>query len=238
VRQYYDTAVFSCSSSFPGRLGPTCKHTTQTYTFKRTHKHTGTHRHTQHAPTMNCAILAFPHRLYQTHWRILSIHLGLARTINHIYIRCVYGISGREIFKYTVIYGVNIRFWPTLHTFPPHRHTFSTSHPEPTPPRQSFHPYTFSNPLHLTHSPNPYTAHILQTPTLHAFSKPLHRTHSPNPYTSRILQTPTPHTFSEPLHRHPPGQSCPLPCELVRASALTPPPHAACARSARHPWTA
>ena len=40
------------------------------------------------------------------------ICLGLARTI---YIRCIYGIFGREITKYTVIYGVYVRFWPTLH---------------------------------------------------------------------------------------------------------------------------
>ena len=33
---------------------------------------------------------------------------------NHIYIRCVYGIFGREFTIYTVIYGVYIRFWPTL----------------------------------------------------------------------------------------------------------------------------
>ena len=38
--------------------------------------------------------------------------VGLARTI---YIRCVYGIFGREITIYTVIHGVYIRFWPTLH---------------------------------------------------------------------------------------------------------------------------
>jgi len=38
--------------------------------------------------------------------------IGLARTI---YIRCMYGVFSREITKYTVIYGVNIRFWPTLH---------------------------------------------------------------------------------------------------------------------------
>jgi hypothetical protein len=47
--------------------------------------------------------------------------VGLSRTVcmhricrvgqNHIY---TYGTSGREITKYTVIYGVNIRFWPTL----------------------------------------------------------------------------------------------------------------------------
>jgi hypothetical protein len=34
--------------------------------------------------------------------------VGLARTI---YIRCVYGIFGREITIFTVIYGVYIRFW-------------------------------------------------------------------------------------------------------------------------------
>jgi len=28
--------------------------------------------------------------------------------------RCIYGIFGREITEYTVIYGVCIRFWPTL----------------------------------------------------------------------------------------------------------------------------
>ena len=31
------------------------------------------------------------------------------------YIRCIYGISGREVTRYTVIYGAYIRFWPTLH---------------------------------------------------------------------------------------------------------------------------
>jgi hypothetical protein len=37
--------------------------------------------------------------------------IGLARAI---YIQCMYGILGREIIKYTVIYGAYIRFWPTL----------------------------------------------------------------------------------------------------------------------------
>jgi hypothetical protein len=41
------------------------------------------------------------------------VQLGLARTI---YIRLINGIFGREITKYTVIYGVYIRFWPTLCT--------------------------------------------------------------------------------------------------------------------------
>jgi len=29
-------------------------------------------------------------------------------------IRCIYGIFGREITIHTVVYGVYIRFWPTL----------------------------------------------------------------------------------------------------------------------------
>jgi hypothetical protein len=32
----------------------------------------------------------------------------------HVYIWCVYDISGRGIAKCTVIYGVYKRFWPTL----------------------------------------------------------------------------------------------------------------------------
>ena len=43
--------------------------------------------------------------------KINNALVGLARTI---YIRFIYGIFGREIIKYTVIYGVDIRFWPTL----------------------------------------------------------------------------------------------------------------------------
>jgi len=39
--------------------------------------------------------------------------IGLARTI-YIYKRIIYSIFGREIIKYTVIYGVYIQFWPTL----------------------------------------------------------------------------------------------------------------------------
>ena len=43
----------------------------------------------------------------------IRTRVGLARTI---YIRCIYGNFGREITKYTVIYGVYIQFWPTLNT--------------------------------------------------------------------------------------------------------------------------
>ena len=47
-------------------------------------------------------------------YTLVSVHtyLGLARTI---YIRCICGVFGRDITKYTVIYGVYIRFRPTLH---------------------------------------------------------------------------------------------------------------------------
>jgi hypothetical protein len=37
----------------------------------------------------------------------VCMYVGLARII-YIYIRCVYGIFGREITKYAVIYGVYI----------------------------------------------------------------------------------------------------------------------------------
>jgi len=44
------------------------------------------------------------------------IRVGQNHTfIGIYYIRSIYGISGREITIHTVIYGVYIRFWPTLH---------------------------------------------------------------------------------------------------------------------------
>jgi hypothetical protein len=69
--------------------------------------------HTAHHTTL----LHFPHVVTHTTMTIhtLASFLGLARTI---YIRCIYNIFGREITKYTVIYGVYIRFWPTLASFP------------------------------------------------------------------------------------------------------------------------
>ena len=39
------------------------------------------------------------------------LFVGLAKTMYTVYI---YGFVGREITIYTVIYGVYIRFWPTL----------------------------------------------------------------------------------------------------------------------------
>jgi len=43
--------------------------------------------------------------------RYLYKYVELARTI---YIRRIYGVFGREMTRYTVIYGAYIRFWPTL----------------------------------------------------------------------------------------------------------------------------
>jgi len=45
---------------------------------------------------------------------ILRIYMVLA---NPIYVRCTYGILGRNSIKYTIIKGVCIRFWPTLVTY-------------------------------------------------------------------------------------------------------------------------
>jgi hypothetical protein len=44
-------------------------------------------------------------------WHACAKYLGSARTI---YIRCKYGIFGKAITKFTVIYGAYIQFWPTL----------------------------------------------------------------------------------------------------------------------------
>jgi hypothetical protein len=55
--------------------------------------------------------------LYSWEWvcsynsSIVAVCVGLARTL---YIRCTYGIFGRETTKHTVMYGVYIWFWPTL----------------------------------------------------------------------------------------------------------------------------
>jgi len=38
----------------------------------------------------------------------------MCRAGQNLYIRCIYGIFGREITRYTVLYVVYIRFWPTL----------------------------------------------------------------------------------------------------------------------------
>ena len=68
----------------------------------------------------------------QTQWAKLApaLHLQQPNSVFHIspctspptanlsglYIRFIYGIFGREITKYTVMYSVHTRFWPTLRT--------------------------------------------------------------------------------------------------------------------------
>jgi hypothetical protein len=47
-------------------------------------------------------------------WDLTGVKLGLAITI---YFRCLYGLYGRKIIKYTVIYGAHIRFWPVPSIF-------------------------------------------------------------------------------------------------------------------------
>jgi len=60
-------------------------------------------------PPLQCSLrVGWARTVYIRH---ICVYVGMARTI---YIRCIYGIFGREITKYTVIYGVHIRFWPTL----------------------------------------------------------------------------------------------------------------------------
>ena len=56
------------------------------------------------------AIHIYPRNTYL--YTGIPVYLGLARAI---YIRFTYGIFGREITQCTGIYGVYIRFWPTLH---------------------------------------------------------------------------------------------------------------------------
>ena len=44
----------------------------------------------------------------------MSYSLGWPEPYIVRYIRCTYGIFGREITMHTVIYGADIRLWPTL----------------------------------------------------------------------------------------------------------------------------
>jgi len=63
-------------------------------------------------------------------------YVGLARTIYLKELRCIYGIYGRDITIHLVIYGADIRFWPTLHIchfpFPSHTGTQQPTLPAPT----------------------------------------------------------------------------------------------------------
>ena len=50
-----------------------------------------------------------------------SYPLRVGQNYIYVYIRCICGIVGKKITNYTVLYGVCIRFWPTLYplsTFP------------------------------------------------------------------------------------------------------------------------
>jgi len=67
--------------------------------------------------------------------------LESARTI---YIRCIYGIFGNDITKYTVIYGVYIRFWPTLF-MPQYTRGFTQNH-------NDTHMYTHTRYRHTQHN--------------------------------------------------------------------------------------
>jgi len=79
---------------------------------KRTHTHTHKHTHTH----THCYICFFPQT--PTSWPCSWECVGLASTI---YIRCMQ-YFGREITKYTVIYGAYTRFWPTLNMCPSFPH--------------------------------------------------------------------------------------------------------------------
>ena len=50
---------------------------------------------------------------YKLKHNLIGCIIGLARTI---YIRCIHSIFDREITKYTVIYGIYTRTWPTLYS--------------------------------------------------------------------------------------------------------------------------
>jgi len=73
--------------------------------------HTHTHTNGPDQPLQHVHTLLFLQLGSLTGVHADYLFIGLARTM---YIRCIYGICGREITRYTVIYGVCIRFWPTL----------------------------------------------------------------------------------------------------------------------------
>ena len=84
-----------------------------------THMH---HTHASHTciTHMHHTCITHMHHTHASHtcmhMRVCLCSVGLARTI---YIRCIYGVFGWKITKYTVMYGMHIsyiRFWPTLPT--------------------------------------------------------------------------------------------------------------------------
>jgi hypothetical protein len=111
---------------------------THAYTYTYTYRHTHTHTHSvclQHiaTPHTHTHIHIYIHKRYTHSYKLRLLNVlhpvgGCHDTLRrhksrvgqnyiyiYIYIQCIYGISGREIAKYTDTYGVYIRFWPTLH---------------------------------------------------------------------------------------------------------------------------
>ena len=86
---------------------PTCAVQTTKAMQRHTHTIKATHMcSTNHMSHAEARMQLKPPKLRR------GMRVGLARTI---YIQCIYGIFGREITKYTIIYGAYIQFWPTLH---------------------------------------------------------------------------------------------------------------------------
>ena len=103
-----------------------------------------------------------------------------------IYKRCIYSIYGREITKYTVIYGVYARFWPTLHIHRIYTALANPTHITMSKDHRSGQPYTYhyvkgsqiwpgtvrANPthkpyIHSSGQPYIYTVYTQFWPTLH-----------------------------------------------------------------------
>jgi hypothetical protein len=63
-----------------------------------------------HACTFQHRVMCCQHPLASDVTRVGQNHTSIV----HRYIRCTYGILSREVTIHTVIYGVYIRFWPTL----------------------------------------------------------------------------------------------------------------------------
>ena len=102
------------------------------------------HNEHTHAHTYICT-----HTNTHIHW------VGQNHTFISIYsVQCTYGISSRGITIHTVIYGADIRFWPTLHTNI-HSHTHSA--------------YTHTCTHKHAHAHSTYSTHI-HTPDTHTFT--------------------------------------------------------------------
>ena len=72
--------------------------------------------------------------------RFLKCHMfRVGQNLTNIGIQCTYGIFSKEITIHTVIYGADIRFWPTLHVFllpDPNAKAYIYKHPPHPPPCQ------------------------------------------------------------------------------------------------------